>query len=214
MGQGAVVSTGLGRRIAGPIDGNRSWCRCSRWHRRSHGLGHRHAHGLQLLIELGAAQALTLQQGATEALITGEGQQQMALIDAGGSLLLAFLLSQIQQQLQVIAHIERVAAAGGLAGAKVFEVVAQLRALQAQGVQQRPQPLLIEQGQHQVLNIHLTVAPAAGFLLGAEQQIPSEIVEAFWLGGEAETGIRQPHRLESSTGSVPPCSHPDPPQRR
>ena len=204
----------MGWLIAGPIDGNRSWCRCSRWHRRSHGLGHRHAHGLQLLIELGAAQALALQQGTTEAFITGEGQQQMALIDAGGSLLLAFLLSEIQQQLQVIAHIQRVAAAGGLASAKVFEVVAQLRALQAQGVQQRPQPLLIEQGQHQVLNIHLTVAPAAGFLLGAEQQIPSEIVEAFWLGGEAETGIRQPHRLESSTGSVPPCNHPDPPQRR
>ena len=93
MGQGTIVGTGLGGRIAGPIDGNRTWCRCSRRHRRSHGLGHRHAHGLQLLIELGAAQALTLQQSPTEALITGKGQQQMALIDAGGSLLLAFLLS-------------------------------------------------------------------------------------------------------------------------
>ena len=68
-------------------------CRCSRWRRRSHGLINRHAHGLQLLIGLGAAQALALQQGTTEALITNEGQQQMALIDAGGSLLLAFLLS-------------------------------------------------------------------------------------------------------------------------
>ena len=167
-----------------------------------------------MLIELGTAQALALQQGAAETLIIGEGQQQMPFIDAGSSLLLAFLLGHIQQQLQVIAHIERVAAAGGLAGTKVFEIVAQLRALQAQGVQQRPQPLLIEQGQHQVLDIHLTVTPAAGFLLGAEEQIPGEIVETFWLGGEAETGIRQPHRLESSTGSVPPCSHPDPPQRR
>ena len=51
----------------------------------------------------------------------------MPLVNADGSLLLSLLLSHIEQLFQVIAHIKRVATAGGLTGAKVLKVITQLR---------------------------------------------------------------------------------------
>ena len=157
---------------------------------------------------------LATHQGSPNPLVARQTQQHVGGLDAERTSSQALLFRLIEQQLQIFTHVKRCARAGWLPGAEILEVIAKILTTEAQLLQERPQASLLQQREHQVLNIQIAMAPALGFILGCKQEIPSQLTEAPWIGGEAEAQIRRPHRHGSSFGSIPPCSHRGLPRKR
>ena len=86
-------------------------------------------------------------------------------------------------------------------GTELIQPIEQPIAIQPQGLQQLAAAGLLEEGLEEVLHIQLPMAPAAGLVLGAEQQVPGQVGEPFRFAGKAdaavktEARIRRPHQI-------------------
>jgi hypothetical protein len=95
------------------------------------------------------------------------------------------LVGRFEQVFEGITHDQLDAGAAGLVRAEGIEPIEQALRLQRQGIDPGAIARITQQHLHQVLHIHLAMAPTPGLVLAGEQQLPSRLTEAIRLGGEA-----------------------------
>jgi hypothetical protein len=94
-------------------------------------------------------------------------------------------VSRLQQIFEGITNEQLATGAAGLVGAKGIQPIEQALGLERQGIHPGAVARITEQHLHQVLHIHLAMAPAPGLVLAGEQQLPSQRTEPIRLGREA-----------------------------
>ena len=168
--------------------------RCSARDRHGRGGGHggRHggaaAAGAPLAQQQVLAESLLGQQGAADAGLVDQGQEQVGDVQQAGAPGRAAAIGRLQQILEGIADVKAAAAGAGLAGAEGFETVEQAAWLQGQRIDPRGEAGLLQQGEQQMLHVHRAVAPATGLVLARQQQFPGVVAEAIRVAREAGGG--------------------------
>ena len=130
-------------------------------------------------------QALGGEQGRAATGLLEQGQEQVGPIQPAGAPASPAAVGRFQQVFEGITNEQLGAGAAGLVGAKRIEPIEQALGLQRQGIDPGAIARITEQHLHQVLHIHLAMAPAPGLVLAGEQQLPGQLTEAIRFGGEA-----------------------------
>ena len=174
------------------------------------------------------AEPLPRQQGGAQAGFRQQGRQQVRHLQQAIAPALPAAIGGLQQLFEGLADVELAAGGGALVGAKLLQAIQQPITVQGQGVHPALELPIQPQGLQQVLHIQGAMAPAAGLVLGGEQQIPGVVAKPLGIAGEAGgrrcrgRRWRGLHLLAQliwiscgrRAGSTPPCSHRDLPQRQ
>jgi hypothetical protein len=128
---------------------------------------------------------LALQQGCANPGFIEQRHQQVGNIQQPGSPGGPASIPILQQIFQGIADIEVATGAWGLLAAKGLQPIQEAIGIDGQGLNPGAKATVPEERLQQVLHIHGPMPPAAGGVLGGQQELPGVLAEVLWVAGEA-----------------------------
>jgi hypothetical protein len=131
------------------------------------------------------AQTLGREQGGAATGLIKQGQEQVGPIQPAGAPASPATVGGFEQVFEGITNEQLGTGAAGLVGAEGIEPIEQALGLDRQGIHPGAVARITEQHLHQVLHIHLAMAPTPGLVLAGEQQLPGRLTEAIRLGRKA-----------------------------
>jgi len=130
-------------------------------------------------------QPLALQQGCPNPGFIEQRHQQVGNIQQPGSPGCPAAIRIFQQILQGITDIEIATGAGRLVATEGLQPIQEAIGINGQGLNPGAKATIPQERLQQVLHIHGPMPPAAGGVLGGQQELPGVLAEVLWVAGEA-----------------------------